>query len=77
MARQAEQLAQLAHLPHRGWHTLRRAWATARKHLPLADAMAAGGWSDPTSLQTAYQQPDVDTLQKVVDQEADVRALPA
>ena len=39
--------------------------------------MAAGGWSDPTSLQTAYQQPDVNTLQKVVDQEADVRALPA
>ena len=36
-----------------GWHALRRAWATARKHMPLQDVMMAGGWRDPRNSRIA------------------------
>jgi integrase len=49
------------------WHAFRRRWATTRKHLPLKDVAAAGGWHDLTTLLTCYQQPDEDTLREVVD----------
>jgi integrase len=65
-----ERAEQLAELPsHEGslWHAFRRGWATARKNLPAQDVAAAGGWSDLTCLQTAYQQPDTETMQRVVE----------
>jgi len=49
------------------WHMFRRGWATARKDLPLKDVAAAGGWKDITTLVTCYQQPDDDTLRRVVE----------
>ena len=49
------------------WHAFRRRWATTRKHLPLKDVAAAGGWHDLTTLLTCYQQPDEETLREVVD----------
>jgi integrase len=49
------------------WHAFRRRWATSRKHLPLVDVAAAGGWRDLTTLLTCYQQPDEETLREVVD----------
>jgi hypothetical protein len=42
--RRAEKLAGLEKLERGTWHPYRRKWATARKHLPLADVAAAGGW---------------------------------
>jgi len=45
----------------------RRGYATARKDLPLKDVAAAGGWKDITTLVTCYQQPDDDTLRRVVE----------
>jgi integrase len=63
----AETLAKLPRQTRGGWHTLRRAWATARKHMPLQDVMAAGGWRDATSLQRAYQQADPATVRAVMD----------
>ena len=51
------------------WHAFRRRWATLRKHLPLKDVAAAGGWHDLTTLLTCYQQPDEETLRAVVDYE--------
>ena len=65
-----ERAERLAELPsHEGslWHAFRRGWATARKNLPAQDVAAAGGWSDLTCLQTAYQQPDTQTMQRVVE----------
>jgi len=55
--------------PHEGslWHAFRRGWATACKNLPAQDVAATGGWSDLTCLQTAYQQPDPETMQRVVE----------
>jgi hypothetical protein len=34
--------------------------------MPLRDVAAAGGWKDPTTLLKCYQQPDEDTIDKVV-----------
>lgn len=55
------------------WHAFRRRWATLRKHLPLKDVAAAGGWKDVTTLLTCYQQPDEDTLREVVDYQRPAR----
>lgn len=41
---EAEQLAELSKLTGGAWHPCRRKWATARKHLPIKDVAAAGGW---------------------------------
>jgi integrase len=65
--RQAEERAELPHQTRGGWHALRRAWATARKGMPLQDVMAAGGWRDPASLQRAYQHADAATVRAVME----------
>jgi energy-coupling factor transporter ATP-binding protein EcfA2 len=53
----------------------RRSWATGRKHLPVQDVMAVGGWTDPSCLTTIYQQPDVDTMLRVATEAAEVREV--
>lgn len=58
----AEELAGVEHTPRRGWHGLRRRWATKRKEKSLKDVMYLGGWTDPKALTTLYQQPDADSL---------------
>ena len=40
------------------WHAYRRKWAMERKHLPLRDVAAAGGWKDVNMLLEVYQQAD-------------------
>ena len=59
------------------WHAFRRLWATERKHLPVKDVAAAGGWKDITTLLQCYQQPDAETLRQVVDYERPVPRSPA
>jgi integrase len=71
-----ERAEQLAGLPKQSgtlWHAFRRKWATERKHLPLPDVQAAGGWSDPTCLQTIYQQSDDATVYRVVSEPMELR----
>ena len=51
------------------WHPFRRKWATERKLYPLSDVAAAGGWSDTQTLLFCYQQPDPNTLRRVIDME--------
>jgi integrase len=48
-----------------GWHSLRRRFATARKHLPLRDVAHMGGWKGTHVLANIYQQPDMDTMEQV------------
>ena len=74
---QAEQLAGLEHRRQGGFHQIRRLWATARKHLPMKDLAAAGGWQQTDSLLTCYQHVDADTLLEVVTQPAPVRRIRA
>lgn len=59
--RKAERAAGLPPLRGGVWHTYRRKWATERKHYPMKDVMAAGGWTDVTTFLTSYQQADAAT----------------
>lgn len=70
---EAERLAKLP--KHEGslWHAFRRAWATARKHLPLKDTAAAGGWASTETLVRCYQQPDEETMLAVVLNNVELR----
>lgn len=65
---EAEDLAGLQSLKGGSWHPYRRKWATERKHLPLVDVAAAGGWKDTQMLLKCYQQPDPDTILAVMNE---------
>ncbi len=62
----AENLAGLPKQAGSSFHAFRRCWATARKHLPVADVAAAGGWSSTITLDRCYQQPYASTILQVV-----------
>lgn len=64
----ATQHAQLPELTGGGWHSLRRKWASERKHLPLVDVAAAGGWKDTQTLIECYQHADRDTMLAVMSE---------
>jgi integrase len=55
---QMEELAELPHVAGRGWHSLRRKFATELKHAPLRDLSYLGGWKQPQTVVTCYQMPD-------------------
>ena len=68
----AERKAELPKLDGSLWHCYRRAWATSRKDLPVADVAAAGGWSDVGTLLRCYQQPDDATMLEVMSHQGRV-----
>jgi hypothetical protein len=70
----AEVLAELPPLEGGDFHPYRRAWATARKHLPVTDVAAAGGWKTTATLLAHYMQADEETLYRVVAENRKVRA---
>jgi len=63
-----EKAAKLSSLDGGLWHPLRRAWATARKHLSVSDVTQAGGWKDVSTLIRCYQQADNDTMLAVMSE---------
>ena len=60
--KQGEALAELRHETGRGWHSLRRKFATELKHTPLKDLCYLGGWKDPQTVLKCYQLPDKATM---------------
>ena len=64
--RKAEELAELPPMKGTCWHAYRRRWVTKRKHLPLPDIAATGGWKDLRTVQENYMQPDDETKLRVV-----------
>jgi integrase len=60
--RRAEQKAKLPKLRGGLCHPYRRKWATERKHFPLKDVAAAGGWKNVNTLLTCYQHEDRETM---------------
>ena len=59
----------LAKLPTelgRGWHSLRRQFATEMKHAPLKDLCALGGWKSPQTVLTCYQRADAVSMQQAL-----------
>ena len=55
------------------WHAYRRLWASSRKNLPDVDVAQAGGWASLEALKAAYQQPDDETMLRVVMHETELR----
>ncbi len=62
----AESHAGLPKLKGGLWHAYRRALATSRKHLPVGEVAAAGGWKDVSTLLRCYTQADNDTILAVM-----------
>lgn len=71
--RRAEALAKLEPQEGSAFHAYRRGWATARKHLPLPDVAAAGGWKGTVALQRSYLHADEQTMLTVVLSGAELR----
>ncbi|MEX2109711.1 MAG: tyrosine-type recombinase/integrase [Gemmatimonadaceae bacterium] len=65
---EAERHAKIQKLDGGGWHALRRKWASERKHLPLVDVAAAGGWKDTQTLVECYQHADAETMLAVMSE---------
>ncbi len=57
-----ERLAGLAPCRGRGWHSLRRLFATELKDVPLRDLCQLGGWKDAQTILKCYQKPDEGTM---------------
>lgn len=53
-----EEAAGLPREPGRGWHSLRRKFATELKHVPTKDLQALGGWKDHQTILACYQRSD-------------------
>lgn len=59
----------LAKLPPdagRGWHSLRRRFATEMKSAPLKDLCALGGWKSPQTVLICYQRADSASMQQAL-----------
>jgi integrase len=65
-----EKIAGLERIPGRGWHSLRRKFATSRQDLPLKGLCVAGGWKDHNTVLKCYIQPDVEQLRAIVERTA-------
>lgn len=64
--RQGEVLGNLPPEVGRGWHSLRRQFATELKHVPLRDLCALGGWKSAQTVLACYQQPDPVTMRRAL-----------
>jgi len=66
MWRKAERPAGLERKKGRGWHTLRRKFASDLKDLPLRVLCDLGGWKDFETVLTCYQQADEGELREAL-----------
>ena len=64
--KRAEGLAGLGHKRGRGWHSLRRKFASDLMHQPLKVLSALGGWKAPQTILMCYVHPDQDALRKAL-----------
>ena len=62
----AQELSGLKKEPGRGWHSLRRKFATELKHVPLRDLCYLGGWKEPQTVLKCYQKPDETTMRQAL-----------
>ena len=70
----AEKLAGLEPKPGRGWHSLRRKFATDLMNQPLKVLCELGGWKTAQTVLRCYQQADEDRLRKALEERQTVHA---
>ncbi len=63
----AERLAGLEPERGRGWHSLRRKFATDLMHQPLKVLCKLGGWKDPSTVLECYQHPDQGEMREALE----------
>lgn len=68
-----QKAAQLPVEPGRGWHSLRRKFATELKGAPLRDLQALGGWKDPMTIVKCYQKADEATMAEALRNRSPLR----
>jgi site-specific recombinase XerD len=61
-----ETASNLAREPGRGWHSLRRKFATELKHAPTKDLQALGGWKDHQTILSCYQRSDAVSMKEAL-----------
>ena len=64
--KKAEKLAELEPKRGRGWHSLRRKFASDLMHQPLKVLSELGGWKNPQTILICYQHPDQDQLREAL-----------
>jgi hypothetical protein len=52
----------LGDAPQMGYHCFRRKFATELMGLPMKELMELGGWKDPDTILTCYQQAELESL---------------
>lgn len=62
----AARLARLEPLHGRGWHSLRRKFASDHMHLPLKVVCELGGWRNHRTVVECYQHPDEQQLREAL-----------
>jgi integrase len=68
-----EKPARIPRVPGRGWHSLRRKFATERAS--LKDLCALGGWKDHNTVLKCYQQADAQAMRVALENRATLRAV--
>ena len=66
--KKAEELAELEPKRGRGWHSLRRKFASDLMDLPLKVLCELGGWKTAETVLQCYQRPDEDRLRKAIEE---------
>ena len=71
--KKAEKLAGLEPKRGRGWHSLRRKFASDLMDTPLKVLCELGGWKDPQTVLKCYQRPDAGLLRTALEGRPRVR----
>jgi integrase len=64
--RRAEDKAGLVHIPGMGFHSARRKFASELKGTNLRDLAYMGGWKNPQTVLTIYQQPEMEVQREAL-----------
>ena len=63
----AERAAGLERKQGRGWHSVRRKFATELMHEPLKVLCKLGGWRDTETVLNCYQQPEEQSMRAALE----------
>lgn len=64
--RRAEKLAEIEHVEGTGYHSARRKFASEMKSTNLRDLAYMGGWKNPQTVLTVYQQPEMEVQREAL-----------
>ena len=61
-----ETLAKIEHIAGTGYHSARRKFASEMKSTNLRDLAYMGGWKNPQTVLTVYQQPEMEVQREAL-----------